>query len=77
MGLRDGKRLSVAKVHWEQRKSGRCQLRKALYSMVKCLDTILRIMGSHWKILIRRKTCSDFYDLILWGICFLYVKSGQ
>lgn len=61
----------------EQRESGRRLLRKVLYMMVKGLDTILRIMGSHWKILIGRKTCSDFYHLPFWRICFLHVKSEQ
>lgn len=48
--------------------------RKAVYTTRKHLDTILRIIGSHWRILIRTKTSSDFYYLILWRICFFTCK---
>jgi hypothetical protein len=41
------------------------------------LDIILRIMGSHWEILICRKTFSEFYYLTFLETCFLYVKVRQ
>ena len=47
---------------------------KPTYTMVKSLDTILRVIGSHWEIVIRRKLCSGFSLFNLLGDMLLTYK---